>query len=162
MFPRLPLLLLSATLLLSIALPILLEKPISPSKLTTWQPPQANRSFLNSPMKPAVLTGLLLSLTEVSFFLKSGKGIMAVRCQFPLTLGWACTIHKVQGKTLDKIVVSMNSRFMPGQAYVALSRVRNLDGLYLLGFKGNKIKVNYQVVQEMQRLRTCSIHDSLT
>ena len=99
---------------------------------------------------------------EVHFLLKRGKGIRAVRCQFPLTLGWACTIHKVQGKTLDKIVVSMNSRFMAGQAYVALSRVKNLDGLYLLGFKGDKIKVNSDVVQEMERLRISPILDSLT
>ena len=69
-FLRLPLLLLSATLLLSIALPILLERPILLSKLTTWQLPQANRSSLNSPMKLAALIGLLLNLTEVGFHLK--------------------------------------------------------------------------------------------
>jgi len=58
-----------------------------------------------------------------------------IRSQFPLILGWALTVHKVQGMTLEKAFVLMNeSFFASGQAYVALSRVRKIENLYLLHF----------------------------
>ncbi|MDA0208297.1 MAG: DEAD/DEAH box helicase [bacterium] len=52
--------------------------------------------------------------------------------QFPLTLAWAVTIHKSQGKTFDKVVIDMGrGAFAHGQFYVALSRARTLDGIIL-------------------------------
>ena len=52
--------------------------------------------------------------------------------QIPLRLAWAVTVHKSQGQTYDEVVVDMGrGAFTPGQTYVALSRVRSLDGLYL-------------------------------
>ena len=53
--------------------------------------------------------------------------------QFPMALGWAATIHKTQGATLDSIVVDLaGGTFDCGQTYVALSRCRSMDGLYLM------------------------------
>ena len=57
---------------------------------------------------------------------------MATRRQFPISLAWGCTINKVQGQTLDSVVITMSSNFLSGQAYVALSCVKRLDGLFLL------------------------------
>lgn len=54
-----------------------------------------------------------------------------VRHQYPLQLCWAITIHKTQGMTRDVIGVQFNGIFRSGMAYVALSRVTTLDGLYL-------------------------------
>ena len=65
--------------------------------------------------------------------------------QVPLVLAWAITIHKSQGMTLDTILCDLSQVFAAGQAYVALSRVKSLDGLYLKGFKPGLLKVNPRV-----------------
>ena len=86
------------------------------------------------------------------------KEVSVHRQQFPLVLSWASTIHSVQGLTVDQIVIDLSRTFAPGQAYVALSRVRTLDGLQLLNFKKTAIKKNQEVDVEMQRLKTKLIH----
>ena len=66
----------------------------------------------------------------------------------PLILSWAVTIHKVQGTTLNHAIMDLgNTVFECGQAYVALSRVKSIDGLFLENFNPRKIKVNPKVVE---------------
>jgi ATP-dependent DNA helicase PIF1 len=63
--------------------------------------------------------------------------------QIPLCLAWALTIHKIQGATLTMAEMDLgNSVFEFGQTYVALSRIRNLEGLYLSAFQPLRIRAN--------------------
>ena len=67
--------------------------------------------------------------------------------QIPLCLAWALTIHKIQGASMAMAEMDLgNAIFEYGQTYVALSRIRSLDGLYLSSFMPNKIKANPKVV----------------
>lgn len=69
--------------------------------------------------------------------------------QIPLRLAYAITIHKSQGMTLDCAEVDIGSSvFEHGQTYVALSRIKSLDGLYIMGFDPSKIKVDKRVKSE--------------
>ena len=73
--------------------------------------------------------------------------------QFPLCHAWAMTIHKIQGATLAIAEMDIgNSIFEYGQTYVALSRVKSLDGLYLTGFDPSKIKINPKVKSFYERI----------
>lgn len=73
--------------------------------------------------------------------------------QIPLILAWAITIHKSQGASLDCAEIDVGtSVFECGQTYVALSRVRNMEGLYLTSFDVNKIRINKKVREFYDRL----------
>lgn len=80
--------------------------------------------------------------------------------QFPLRLAWAVTIHKSQGQTLDSAILDFGrGAFADGQAYVAFSRIRSLDGVYLSRqIKPSDIQVNRRVVDFM---RTAKDNDRL-
>ena len=79
------------------------------------------------------------------------------RTQYPLMLGWGCTVHKVQGLSLNKIVVSLDSlkqrNFNYGQIYAALSRVTSFNGIYIVGvFSGKVIRADPRALQEYERM----------
>ena len=85
-------------------------------------------------------------------FYKNDK-LIATRKQFPLSLAYAITTHKSQGITLDKIFVDFSRFFENGQTYVALSRIKTLDGLYISNFNPQKIKVDNKIVEFYMQLK---------
>ena len=83
------------------------------------------------------------------------------RVQFPVTLAYAVTIHKVQGLSLEKVVISFElfkqRSFNNGQVYVALSRSTSINGIYILGELQTKhVRADPRVHKEYERLRETS------
>lgn len=76
---------------------------------------------------------------------ENGK-VRASLAQVPLRLAWAITVHKSQGMSMDAAAIDLSRAFEYGQGYVALSRVRTLDGLQLLGWSENAMQVHPEVL----------------
>jgi len=76
---------------------------------------------------------------------KTGKDPQASVSQLPLKLAWAITVHKSQGMTLDAAVIDLGRAFDRGMGYVALSRVRELKNISLIGFNAVALQVSPRV-----------------
>ena len=85
-----------------------------------------------------------------------------VRNQYPLRLAYGITIHKSQGMTFDKLIVDCGRVFADGQAYVALSRTRSLQGLYPINFDHTTVTVSKAVVEFYKQLDDISVVNNLT
>jgi len=94
--------------------------------------------------------------TPQSWSIEEGSKVLAEISQVPLKLAWAVTIHKSQGMTLDRAVIDLSSSFVEGQGYVALSRVKTLDGLFLKGFNQMSLEVHQEVRHMDGELRSLS------
>jgi len=73
--------------------------------------------------------------------------------QVPLRLAWAITIHKSQGMTLDAAEIDLSDAFEPGMGYVALSRVRGLSGLKLMGLNDIALSVHPKILEYDQKFK---------
>ncbi len=76
--------------------------------------------------------------------------------QLPLRLAWAITVHKSQGMSLDEVVMDLSHVFEFGQGYVALSRVRRLSGLHLLGYNEHAFSVHPEILVKDKLFREAS------
>ncbi len=83
--------------------------------------------------------------------------IRASISQIPLRLAWAITIHKSQGQSLDAAAMDLSRAFEYGQGYVALSRVRTLEGLYLLGWSARAAAVHPEVARRDFEFQEASV-----
>jgi ATP-dependent DNA helicase PIF1 len=93
-------------------------------------------------------SGKLIEATALEWAISDNGRVLASVSQVPLRLAWAITVHKSQGMSLDAAVIDLRTAFEYGQGYVALSRVRTLQGLYLLGFNDRALEVHPDVSEQ--------------
>ena len=85
-----------------------------------------------------------------------GKTFTTTREQMPLKLAWAVTIHKVQGQTADEAVISMKG-LQKAMAYVALSRVTHLEGMYLMNYDQSRIFCDEDIEANVAKMPKCNV-----
>ncbi|HEY5268221.1 MAG TPA: PIF1 family DEAD/DEAH box helicase [Candidatus Saccharimonadales bacterium] len=91
------------------------------------------------------LNGKIINAIPASWRIEEGEEVVAEITQVPLRLAWAITVHKSQGMTLDAAQIDLSRAFVSGMGYVALSRVKSLDGIKLLGINSIALRVDPRV-----------------
>ncbi|MCX6755462.1 MAG: PIF1 family DEAD/DEAH box helicase [Candidatus Nomurabacteria bacterium] len=99
---------------------------------------------------PIIITrsGKTIEIAPMDWVVEENGKIKAQISQIPLRLAWAVTIHKSQGMSMDAAVMDLSNVFEFGQGYVALSRVRRLSGVYLLGINHQALKVHPLILEQ--------------
>lgn len=101
--------------------------------------------------------GKLITAIPESWAIEDEGSVKAQVTQVPLRLAWAITIHKSQGMSLDAAEIDLSKSFLPGMGYVALSRVRTLVGMKLVGFNNMALRVNQEVLEVDKQLKALSL-----
>ena len=104
--------------------------------------------------------GKTVTMQPDSWELRDGDKKRASITQIPLRLAWAITVHKSQGMTLDAARIDLRKAFVEGMGYVALSRVKRLDNLYLSGINQMALRVSEDAQLIDQMLREKSARDA--
>lgn len=101
--------------------------------------------------------GSLIKVSLEDWTMENDSGnIVASVSQIPLKLAWAITIHKSQGMTLDSAEIDLSKTFEVGQGYVALSRIKNIDGLRLMGLNDTALTVDPLILHIDDRIKSAS------
>lgn len=107
--------------------------------------------------KVRLVDGEIITVQPETWSIESDEGdVLASFTQIPLRLAWAITIHKSQGMTLDAAEVDLSKTFEKGQGYVALSRLKALSGLRLLGFNTTALELDSLAIKADRRFQELS------
>ncbi len=111
--------------------------------------------FAKQDGNPVIKTrsGRNIAVEPMDWAMEENGAIRARISQLPLRLAWAITVHKSQGMSLDEAVVDLSAVFEFGQGYVALTRVRRLSGLHLLGWNQRAFQVHPDVAAKDVKFR---------
>lgn len=108
----------------------------------------------------AFRSGRTVTMVPDSWELRDGDKKRASISQVPLRLAWAITVHKSQGMTLDAARIDLRKAFVPGMGYVALSRVKNIESLYLYGINRTALSISEDALAIDDVLRTKTKNDA--
>lgn len=101
-------------------------------------------------------SGQRIEVEPMDWTLEENGKVRAQISQLPLRLAWAITVHKSQGMNLDEAVMDLSDVFEFGQGYVALSRVRRLSGLYILGWNERAFQVHPEILAKDEAFQLAS------
>jgi ATP-dependent DNA helicase PIF1 len=104
----------------------------------------------------ALASGREIKVERHSWKLEEDGKARAEVAQLPLRLAWAITIHKSQGMSLDAAEIDLSRSFTPGMGYVALSRVRSMEGVYLIGVNQMALSMHPLIFEFDTDLRSSS------
>lgn len=113
-------------------------------------------SKVNGNPQVQTINGKMIDVELAEWSIFDGMKCLGMIKQIPLRLAWAITIHKSQGMSLDAAIMDLTAAFEYGQGYVALSRVRTLAGLYLLGYNERAFEVHPDVFEKDIQFRAAS------
>lgn len=102
------------------------------------------------------LDGRLITAEPLAWMIEDNGKSLATITQVPLRLAWAMTVHKSQGMSLDAAIMDLSNAFEYGQGYVALSRVRRLSGLHLLGANKRAFEVHPEILEKDSEFKNSS------
>ncbi len=100
--------------------------------------------------------GRQIKMVSQDWSVREDDKVLAQITQVPLRLAWAITVHKSQGMSLDAAEIDLRNAFTYGQGYVALSRVRTLAGMKVIGLNSQALLVDPRVVHKDEHFRSDS------
>lgn len=104
--------------------------------------------FVNGRPRIKLKSGQLVIPEKAEWMIEEHGNTKAWIKQLPLRLAWAVTVHKSQGMSLDTASIDLSNVFEYGQGYVAISRVRSLAGLHLIGINDGVFKMHPKVIEQ--------------